>query len=92
MTGDSVATDDTRVLQDLSVTDAEELQAFVDKRKWFEVKLQASHLHAQELVPDLTPEGARKLCANLPVHSHKPEVGRASTRHARYRFRVRATL
>lgn len=44
MAGDGVATDETRVLQDLSVTDAEELQAFVDKRKWFEVKLQASHL------------------------------------------------
>ena len=44
MAGDGVATDETRVPQDLSVTDAEELQAFVDKRKWFEVKLQASHL------------------------------------------------
>lgn len=61
MSGDGVATDDTRVLQDLSVTDAEELQAFVDKRKWFELKLQASRYSPRDLVPKLTAEGAGEL-------------------------------
>jgi hypothetical protein len=34
--------DGNRELQDLSLHDAEELQAFVAKRKWFEVKLNVS--------------------------------------------------
>lgn len=38
-TSDSAKSDDKRELQDLSLNDAEELQAFVAKRKWFEVKL-----------------------------------------------------
>jgi hypothetical protein len=29
-------------LQDLSIEDAEELRAFVDKRRWFEGKLEVS--------------------------------------------------
>jgi len=36
--------DEKRQLQDLSLNDAEALQAFVAKRKWFEVKLKVSRL------------------------------------------------
>ena len=34
--------DEKRQLQDLSLNDAEALQAFVAKREWFEIKLKAS--------------------------------------------------
>jgi hypothetical protein len=41
---EEATTDEKRQLQDLSLNDAEALQAFVAKRKWFEVKLKVSHL------------------------------------------------
>jgi hypothetical protein len=41
---EEATTDRKRQLQDLSLNDAEALQAFVAKRKWFEVKLKVSHL------------------------------------------------
>jgi hypothetical protein len=46
LTGPSEAgmSDKKRQLQDLSLNDAEALQAFVAKRKWFEVKLKVNHL------------------------------------------------
>jgi hypothetical protein len=49
-TGSSEATtsDEKRQLQDLSLNDAEALQAFVAKRKWFEVKLIVSQLESGE--------------------------------------------
>jgi hypothetical protein len=36
---EAAMSDEKRQLQDLSLNDAEALQAFVAKRKWFEVKL-----------------------------------------------------
>jgi len=43
----SATSDGNRELQDLSLNDAEELQAFVAKRKWFEIKLQVSLSYLQ---------------------------------------------
>ena len=42
VTSQATKTNEKRQLQDLSLNDAEALQAFVAKRKWFEIKLKAS--------------------------------------------------
>jgi hypothetical protein len=45
---EAAMSDGKRQLQDLSLNDAEALQAFVAKRKWFEVKLLVSQFGPEE--------------------------------------------
>jgi hypothetical protein len=59
-------------LQDLSIEDAEELRAFVDKRRWFEGKLEVSRPELTRpymCEADVPPTGAQLLTRYIPLHS-----------------------